>query len=89
MAKTKTARIVDTSNKQIITMPPVAGIDDVNSAPLAKPSASASPINLQAEISRRAYEIYEQRGGEPGHEREDWLRAEREILARYNQQQRA
>ncbi|HXB54206.1 MAG TPA: DUF2934 domain-containing protein [Vicinamibacteria bacterium] len=31
------------------------------------------------EVARRAYEIYLARGGEPGHEREDWLRAEREL----------
>jgi len=30
-------------------------------------------------IEVRAYELYEQRGGEPGHELEDWLEAEREI----------
>ena len=31
------------------------------------------------EIGRRAYEIYLQRGGGPGHELEDWLQAEREL----------
>jgi hypothetical protein len=31
-------------------------------------------------IGRRAYEIYQQRGREDGHDREDWLQAEREIL---------
>jgi len=30
-------------------------------------------------IQRRAYELYLNRGQEPGHELEDWLRAEREI----------
>jgi hypothetical protein len=30
-------------------------------------------------IRRRAYEIYMERGGEPGHDREDWLQAEREV----------
>lgn len=44
------------------------------------------PINLDEEIRRRAYEIYEQRGRTPGDEREDWLAAEAEILARYNVQ---
>jgi hypothetical protein len=32
-------------------------------------------------IAARAYEIYQLRGGEPGREAEDWLLAEREILA--------
>ncbi|HXY11261.1 MAG TPA: DUF2934 domain-containing protein [Terriglobales bacterium] len=36
-------------------------------------------LNLEDEIRRRAYELYEQRGGEHGHDVEDWLRAEEEI----------
>lgn len=32
-------------------------------------------------IQARAYEIYELRGGQPGREAQDWLRAEREVLA--------
>ena len=35
---------------------------------------------LRASISLRAYEIYEQRGCEPGCELEDWLHAENEVL---------
>jgi hypothetical protein len=31
-------------------------------------------------ICRRAYEIYQDRGRGPGHDRDDWLQAEREIL---------
>jgi hypothetical protein len=33
------------------------------------------------EIARRAYELFEQRGREPGREWEDWLQAERELRA--------
>ena len=33
----------------------------------------------QSEVARRAYELYESRGGESGHDLEDWLQAEREI----------
>jgi hypothetical protein len=36
---------------------------------------------LRASISLRAYEIYEQRGCEPGCELEDWLQAENEMLS--------
>ena len=42
------------------------------------------PINLDEEIRRRAYELWEQRGHEPGHETEHWLLAETEILSRYS-----
>jgi Protein of unknown function (DUF2934) len=44
------------------------------------------PINLEDEIRRRAYEIYEQRGAGSGNEAEDWLMAEREVRQRYRQQ---
>lgn len=44
------------------------------------------PINLEDEIRRRAYEIYQQRGSGSGSEAEDWLTAEREIRQRYHQQ---
>jgi len=47
------------------------------------------PINVEEEIRRRAYELYQQRGATPGHEREDWLAAEREVKQRYQQQQSA
>ncbi len=36
---------------------------------------------LRTSISLRAYEIYEQRGCEPGCELEDWLQAENEMLS--------
>jgi hypothetical protein len=30
-------------------------------------------------IAHRAYELYLDRGGDPGHDCDDWLRAEREL----------
>jgi len=44
------------------------------------------PFNLEDEIRRRAYEIYQQRGNAPGSEAEDWLAAEREVRQRYQEQ---
>jgi Protein of unknown function (DUF2934) len=44
------------------------------------------PADLEAEIRIRAYERYEQRGRTPGLEEEDWLSAEREVLARHASQ---
>ena len=43
------------------------------------------PINLEEEIRRLAYLLAERRGFEPGHEAEDWLAAEHEVLQRYHQ----
>ncbi|HXG94599.1 MAG TPA: DUF2934 domain-containing protein [Blastocatellia bacterium] len=31
-------------------------------------------------VERRAYELFEERGREPGHDLEDWIRAEQELL---------
>lgn len=57
----------------------------------AAASAKVQPANgstfqpevLQEEIRVRAYELYEQRGCTPGRESEDWLLAEQEVAARY------
>jgi hypothetical protein len=44
--------------------------DDRTSAP--------AEVSIDA-IRDRAYEIYQTRGGEPGHDFDDWLKAEREL----------
>lgn len=65
----------------------VANVSAISIAPENKKKVPS--IDLETAIRRRAYELYEQRGCNPGHEDEDWLVAEREVLARYNQQQSA
>jgi hypothetical protein len=35
------------------------------------------------QVKRRAYEIYEARGGAPGHALDDWLQAEHELRASF------
>lgn len=40
-------------------------------------------VDLDEEIRRRAYELYLERQGTAGDQAQDWLRAEREIRARY------
>jgi hypothetical protein len=44
------------------------------------------PINLEDEIRRRAYELYQLRGPGAGNEADDWFKAEREVMQRYRQQ---
>jgi hypothetical protein len=86
MAKTKTPRSKTTENKQVITMP------EVSSTPQIRKAVSASvptPIDLEAQIRQRAFELFQERGSEPGHENEDWFRAEQEVRARQSHQQRA
>jgi len=47
-----------------------------------------SPEELQEQVSRRAYELYEARGREDGHDVDDWLRAESDV-ARQQSKSRA
>ena len=44
-------------------------------------TATSEPqeLELEHQIRLRAYELYEKRGREDGHELEDWLRAEEEL----------
>jgi len=54
------------------------------SAPTARETSTAvtvikSASELQDQIRRRAYELYEQRGSNDGHEVSDWLQAESEV----------
>jgi Protein of unknown function (DUF2934) len=37
--------------------------------------------NLEEEIRRRAFEMYEERGRQDGHDIEDWVRAEAEVIS--------
>ena len=51
----------------------------------AESRSNLIPINVEDEIRQLAYLMSERRGFEPGHETEDWLRAEQEIRQRYHQ----
>jgi DUF2934 family protein len=82
MAKARTPRT--TPNKQVLTMPEAGSVPQAR-----KTSVNSSSADLNAKIRERAYQLYLERGSTPGHENEDWFRAEREILARENQQQTA
>lgn len=44
---------------------------------------------IDEEIRRRAYELYEERGRQQGLEVQDWVRAETEILSKYNTERSA
>jgi len=44
-----------------------------------KPTAVNESEELKDKIRQRAYQLYEERLWEDGHELEDWLRAEEEI----------
>jgi Protein of unknown function (DUF2934) len=81
MAKAKTSRTTPTPNSNVTS---------ISSAATAPESKRKQPVaDVEGEIRQRAYQLYEQRGSAPGHENEDWLMAEREILARSDSQQSA
>ena len=55
-----------------------------NTEPQASTQAKTGEVSVgnsarDEDIRRRAYEIYLERGSEPGRELDDWLQAEREL----------
>lgn len=89
MPRTKTPRSATSTSriKQALPTPqfnavPEPRIDQRQRKDLRNDSA----VDIQAEIRRRAYELYQERGCMPGFEQEDWVVAEREILVRYSLQ---
>jgi hypothetical protein len=95
MAKTKTPRTNTRSKTNGSTPETVTTTAEMQAAQpelkeikraLSEVRQNVVPINLDEEIRRRAYELWEQCGHEPGHENEHWLLAEQEIAARYNVQ---
>ena len=53
----------------------------VKTSPASK-SAAPELRASQDSIRERAFQIYESRGSKPGHDTQDWLRAELQILER-------
>ena len=49
-------------------------------AATAKPSETGSSNGVHTRIAALAYQLYEQRGREDGHDLEDWIQAEQTIL---------
>lgn len=45
------------------------------------PAIEPTEADIQETIRSRAYQLFEERGGEPGHDVEDWLEAEAEVLS--------
>jgi hypothetical protein len=60
------ARSTKKPTKKLLTMP--------------KPAATLTAPPTSADVARRAFELYCERGGLHGYDLEDWLQAERELL---------
>ena len=72
MARAKTPGNGNIRRKQVATMPAV------NSP---EPKKNSPSTDLEVEIRRRAYELYEQRGRQEGRALEDWVNAERQLVS--------
>jgi len=57
----------------------ITSTDCIQPEPEIKERGTSLHSTREKEIRIRAYEIYLQRGGQPGSELEDWLQAEREL----------
>lgn len=69
--------------RQLVTTPSAARASKATKMPLAPEaneqapeSPSATPFDREQAIREAAYACFEARGCEPGHELDDWLRAE-------------
>jgi hypothetical protein len=49
-------------------------------SPSGKVAMMPDPVLSQDKIRTRAYELYENRGCEPGQDQQDWIRAEQDVL---------
>ena len=62
------------------TPTPTARVKRTRRVPTKQATAKPETAVSELEISRLAYEIYEQRGRTDGSQLEDWLQAERTLL---------
>jgi hypothetical protein len=61
--------------------------EESSSKPPAKKLADAVHLSetlFQERVAQKAYELFQRRGGEPGHDMEDWLEAERLVRAEFS-----
>jgi hypothetical protein len=93
MAKAKTHRnSVEKTNGAPVAAPvtttPTENFPEFREVRRTAPDARKNivPINLEEEIRRRAYELWEEQGRESGRDDEYWLSAEREVVGRYTAQ---
>jgi hypothetical protein len=83
MPRAKSPRTPKPTTKPVVDNKVLQMPENSNGNSQSGPSRNGSlPSDLEAAIRLRAYELYAQRGYVEGFEEEDWLTAEREVLAR-------
>jgi hypothetical protein len=75
-----------TFRKEVVAMAKSAHRNTDDRVAVASDRAPGARIDAatditEHDIARRAYDLYLTRGGEPGHDVDDWLQAERELRA--------
>lgn len=79
-AKPSTAPAVTPTREQAATVTtPAQAETPVKAGPSAAIATQSGQTPTADQIARRAYELYQQRGGRPGRDFEDWIQAEREL----------
>ena len=78
-AKPKTEKTV----KNVLQMPETTAAANGNG------NGNHSPADVESEIRRRAYQLYESRGYVDGQAEQDWIQAEREVLERQSEKHTA
>jgi hypothetical protein len=93
MPKAKTPRNGADKTNGATVAPPVntavtPNISEIREVRTTTPESRKNivPINLDEEIRRRAYELWEENGRESGRDEQYWLTAEREVRGRYTAQ---
>jgi len=83
MPRAKSPRTPKPATKSVVENNVLQMPENGNANSQNGPSRNGSlPSELESAIRLRAYELYAQRGYIEGFEKEDWLTAEREVLAR-------
>ena len=86
MPRAKSPRSPKSTTKPVVDNKVLQMPENGNSNPQNGSSRNGStPLDVDAAIRLRAYELYAERGFSSGHEHEDWLRAEREVKQRHGQ----
>lgn len=86
MPRAKSPRSPKSATKPVAENKVLQMPENGNGSSQSAPSRNGSlPSEVESAIRLRAYELYAQRGYIEGFEKEDWLTAEREVLARRSQ----
>jgi len=87
MAKARTPRTpkpkAEKTENKVLQMPETTAAANGNG------NSNHSAADVESEIRRRAYELYESRAYVDGQAEEDWIQAEREVRARQSQKHSA